>query len=114
MLYEVITELEIRLPDGGFPLRVPRGFVTRMERGNSRDPLLLQVLPTAAESVKAPGYDCDPLGELRAMPAPGLLHKYRGRALLTVTGACAIHCRYCFRQHFPYSDANPANRNNFV
>ena len=45
------------------------------------------------------------------MPAPGLLHKYRGRALLTVTGACAIHCRYCFRRHFPYSDANPANGN---
>jgi EF-P beta-lysylation protein EpmB len=105
------AELGIRLPDGGFPLRVPRGFVNRMARGDSRDPLLLQVLPTAAESVEAPGYDRDPLGELHAMPAPGLLHKYRGRALLTLTGACAIHCRYCFRRHFPYSDANPSNGN---
>lgn len=23
------------------------------------------------------------------------------------TGACAIHCRYCFRRHFPYADHNP-------
>ena len=105
------TELGIQLLDGEFPLRVPRGFANRMNRGDSHDPLLLQVLPTAAESVETPGYDCDPLGELRAMPAPGLLHKYRGRALLTVTGACAIHCRYCFRRHFPYGDANPANGN---
>jgi EF-P beta-lysylation protein EpmB len=82
-----------------------------MVRGDRHDPLLLQVLPTAAESVQSPGYQCDPLGELHAMPAPGVLHKYRGRALLTVTGACAIHCRYCFRRHFPYSDANPANGN---
>jgi EF-P beta-lysylation protein EpmB len=104
-------EMEI-LPAGlDFPLRVPHGFAKRMARGNSRDPLLLQVLPVAAESAQSPGYHCDPLGELQAMPAPGLLHKYRGRALLTITGACAIHCRYCFRRHFPYSKANPANGN---
>jgi len=104
-------ELEILSTGGNFPLRVPRGFAGRMTRRNSRDPLLLQVLPTATESELSPGYHCDPLGELQAMPAPGLLHKYRGRALLTVTGACAINCRYCFRRHFPYSDANPANGN---
>jgi EF-P beta-lysylation protein EpmB len=102
------AESDIQSPDGEFPLRVPRGFANRMTRGDSQDPLLLQVLPTAVESVAPPGYDYDPLGELCAMPAPGLLHKYRGRALLTVTGACAIHCRYCFRRHFPYGDANPA------
>jgi len=102
------AELEILPPGGDFPLRVPRGFANRMTRGDSHDPLLLQVLPTAAESVQSPGHHYDPLGELHAMPVPGLLHKYRGRALLTVTGACAIHCRYCFRRHFPYSDANPA------
>ena len=32
---------------------------------------------------------------------PGVLHKYRGRVLLVVTGACPVHCRYCFRRHFP-------------
>jgi EF-P beta-lysylation protein EpmB len=55
-----------------------------------------------------PGYGRDPVGDLSAMTAPGLLHKYQRRVLLTTTGACAIHCRYCFRRHFPYADANPA------
>ncbi len=36
------------------------------------------------------------------MPTPGLLHKYHGRSLLVSTGACAVHCRYCFRRHYPY------------
>lgn len=90
-----------------FPLRVPRGFVQRMIRGNPRDPLLLQVLPVTEELQEMAGFSCDPLGELDAMPSPGLLHKYPGRALLTLTGACAVHCRYCFRRHFPYTEANP-------
>lgn len=85
-----------------FPLRVPRGFVARMRKGDPRDPLLLQVLPRVRELESVPGFSTDPLGEHRASPRPGLLHKYRGRALLVVTGACAIHCRYCFRRHFPY------------
>jgi EF-P beta-lysylation protein EpmB len=36
-----------------------------------------------------------------------MLQKYQGRALLVTTGACAVHCRYCFRRHFPYADSNP-------
>ena len=44
------------------------------------------------------------LQEADARRAPGLLHKYRGRALLVATGACAMHCRYCFRREFPYED----------
>ena len=90
-----------------FPLRVPHGFIQRMARGDSRDPLLLQILPLARESEDVAGFGRDPLDEVDTMPVPGLLHKYQGRALLTMTGACAIHCRYCFRQHFPYTDANP-------
>ena len=98
---------KIRPLQSDFPLRVPRGFIQRMVKGDSRDPLLLQVLPVAQEADDVTGFSPDPLAELDAMPAPGLLHKYQGRALLTTTGACAVHCRYCFRRHFPYSDANP-------
>lgn len=91
-----------------FPLRVPRGFVARMRHGDPHDPLLRQVLPLAEECLVADGFGGDPVGDLSAMAVPGVLHKYRGRVLLTVTGACAVHCRYCFRRHFPYTDANPA------
>lgn len=88
--------------DSFFRLRVPRAYVARMQKGNAEDPLLLQVLPTLKELDPAGSYD--PVGDLDAMPSPGLLHKYHGRALLITTGACAIHCRYCFRRHFPYSE----------
>lgn len=91
-----------------FPLRVPRGYVARMRRGDPADPLLRQILPLAAEADVVAGFAHDPVGDLAAMTVPGLLHKYRGRVLLTTTGACAVHCRYCFRRHFPYDQANPA------
>ena len=91
-----------------FPLRVTRSYAAQMEKGNPDDPLLRQVLPLAAELEPAGEFSRDPVGDLTAMPAPGLLHKYAGRVLLVTTGACAIHCRYCFRRHFPYADANPA------
>ncbi len=87
-----------------FPLRVPRSFVARMKIGDPNDPLLLQVLPHLRELEASPGYSLDPLQEEQVSPATGLLHKYHGRVLLVTTGACAIHCRYCFRRHFPYSD----------
>jgi len=81
-----------------FPLRVPRGFVARMRKGDPRDPLLRQVLPRADELRDEPGFVTDPLGEGSVNPVAGLLHKYRGRVLLMVSGACAVHCRYCFRR----------------
>jgi EF-P beta-lysylation protein EpmB len=87
-----------------FPLRVPRGFVARMRAGDSEDPLLRQVLPSRDEDNPVPGFTADPVGELLHAPADGVLHKYRGRALVVATGACAVHCRYCFRRHFPYGD----------
>ena len=104
-----IDPAQLKTPplDNKFPLRVPRGFVQRMRKGDCRDPLLLQVLPVQEEAQTVAGFVPDPLDELDSMPIPGLLHKYQGRALLTTTGACAIHCRYCFRRHFPYIDANP-------
>ncbi|MCP5141448.1 MAG: EF-P beta-lysylation protein EpmB [Chromatiales bacterium] len=87
-----------------FPLRVPRGYVARMRHGDPYDPLLRQVLPLGAELDLVPGFGTDPVGDEDASRSAGLLHKYRGRALLITTGACAIHCRYCFRRHFPYGD----------
>ncbi len=91
-------------PNSGFPLRVPRGFVARMRHGDPHDPLLRQVLPIDAESVPAEGFFLDPVGDMASRAGQGLLHKYDGRALLIATGACAVHCRYCFRRHFPYHE----------
>jgi len=86
-----------------FPLRVPPGYLARIRRGDPDDPLLRQVLPLGAELDETPGYVDDPVGDLQSLAGTGVLHKYHGRALLVTTGACAIHCRYCFRREFPYA-----------
>lgn len=92
-----------------FKLRVPRAFVGKMSIGDPLDPLLLQVLPHHLELEDHPGFVTDPLGEEQANQQPGVLHKYKSRFLLTLTGACAVHCRYCFRRHFPYQENLPKN-----
>ena len=86
-----------------FPLRVPRGFVARMRHGDPHDPLLRQVLPLDDEDRVVPGFALDAVGDVAARAGEGVLRKYRGRALLVATGSCAVHCRYCFRRHFPYA-----------
>jgi EF-P beta-lysylation protein EpmB len=91
-----------------FPLRVPRGFVARMRRGDPHDPLLRQVLPVIDEECVVPGYGLDAVGDAAARGATGVIHKYAGRALLVATGSCAVHCRYCFRRHFPYAEETAA------
>jgi EF-P beta-lysylation protein EpmB len=108
---ELLSLLQLRFEDvsdcdrnNRFPLLVPREYVARMRPRDPRDPLLLQVLPLGLESKVAPGFVSDPVGDLGSETASGLLHKYQSRVLLIATGMCAVHCRYCFRRHFPYDE----------
>ena len=108
---ELVTELGLdpalvapaEAAGAAFRLRVPRSYVSRIRHGDPNDPLLRQILPIGAELADASDYTADPLGEHAALRAPGLLQKYKGRALLITTSACAVHCRYCFRREYPYS-----------
>ncbi len=86
-----------------FRLLAPRAYVARIRPGDPGDPLLRQILPLGEEMTPQPGFVRDPVGDAGATLASGLLQKYHGRALLVTTGACAVHCRYCFRRHYPYS-----------
>ena len=94
-----------------FPTFVPWEYIARIRPGDPEDPLLRQVLPVADELHEVPGYVTDPVGDLDSLAAGGVLHKYKGRALLIATGACGVHCRYCFRREFPYSQAGSQNEN---
>jgi L-lysine 2,3-aminomutase len=93
-----------------FPLKVPRSLITRMQKRNIHDPILQQILPLGIEKNHIEGYSTDPLQEKSVNPIPGLLHKYHGRVLLTLTGICGINCRFCFRRQFPYADNNPGTQ----
>lgn len=115
------SELErlLELPEGSlagsghrqqrFPLLVPRGFVDRMQKRDPYDPLLRQILPTPTEEAEVEGFSADPLAEQK-LSVRGSISKYPGRSLLITTGACPVHCRYCFRRDFPYSNET-ASRN---
>jgi len=85
-----------------FSMRVPWSFVYRMQKGCPDDPLLLQVLPVHDETIEDTDSSLDPVGDIDSSVCDGVLHKYQGRVLLITTAACAVHCRYCFRRHFPY------------
>lgn len=102
-LSDQIDAGKVYLPDN-FKLLVPVSYVERMQKGDWNDPLLKQVLPTELETKQVAGFVADPVGDLKATLSSGILHKYQGRVLLISTGACPVHCRYCFRQHFPYAD----------
>ncbi|MCG8613111.1 MAG: EF-P beta-lysylation protein EpmB [Pseudomonadales bacterium] len=93
--------------DAEFAQRVPEPFLNRIKKGDINDPLLKQVLPVAKEREQHQNYIDDPLQESDSNPIPGVLHKYKSRALLITHPACPIHCRYCFRRHFPYGENNP-------
>jgi EF-P beta-lysylation protein EpmB len=116
---ELLAILEIHPQDlgwfqpgkGEFPLLVPKTFVARMKPGDPNDPLLRQVLPVTEENIERQEFSADPLGEL-ALVHNGIIKKYPARALIITTAACPIHCRYCFRRHFPY-EAQAASRGNW-
>jgi EF-P beta-lysylation protein EpmB len=90
------------LPQSPFPLNLPRRLAEKISKGTLDDPILKQFLPSPKELTPASDFLEDPVGDQCARKAPKLLHKYSGRALLLCTSACAMHCRYCFRRHFPY------------
>ena len=88
----------------GFPFRVPRNYAERMRKSDWNDPLLRQVLPFHHEEEERPGFVQDAVGDSDAQDGNGVLRKYHGRALLLLSGVCAVHCRYCFRREFPYEE----------
>ncbi|MCY3884788.1 MAG: EF-P beta-lysylation protein EpmB [Gammaproteobacteria bacterium] len=108
------TKLDLRpeqtawLDHSNFSVFVPLPYLSRIEPGNPADPLLLQVAPSVLEQQEVDGYSTDPLGE-RNSAASRVLQKYSGRLLYIAASACPIHCRYCFRRHFPYDDHESAS-----
>jgi EF-P beta-lysylation protein EpmB len=93
------------LLDPPFSVSLPRRFAEKIEPGNIHDPIFRQFVPLCDESVTVEGFSRDPLHESEVRPCSNLLHKYHGRALLVATRACGMHCRFCFRRHFPFTSA---------
>lgn len=110
---ELIAFLEIPpslqtaiLKSSPFPLNLPKRLAEKIKKGRLDDPILRQFVPLQDEQEDSPGFLSDPVGDLQVQCTPNLLQKYEGRALLVSTSACAMHCRFCFRQNYPYDSKN--------
>ena len=99
--FNSVNEQQV-LSDSRFPLNLPVRLAEKIQKSHWEDPILRQFLPTIQERDSSPLFVMDPLADESFRSQPKLLHKYHGRALIVSTGACAMHCRYCFRQHFEY------------
>ncbi len=99
-----LTEKELPLisKKSHFALNVPLRLALKMKKRSLECPIVRQFLPLIDEEVTLSGFTTDPLQEMSCRKEAKLLHKYEGRALLVCTSACAMHCRYCFRQDFDY------------
>lgn len=84
-----------------FALNIPVRLAAKMEKNCWNDPIFKQFVPVSDELDGSFGIP-EPLQDQKFRQSQKLLKKYKGRALLLTTGACAMHCRFCFRQNFPY------------
>ncbi len=89
-----------------FALQVPFRLAQKMAKGTLDDPLLRQFVPLIQELESQEAFTADPVCDAAFRKSSKLLHKYEGRVLLACTSACAMHCRYCFRQNFDYSSSH--------
>lgn len=89
-------------PKPRFRLNLPTRIAAKIRKGDLNDPLLKQFLPSLHENANVGSFVEDPVGDLSSCLSPKLLQKYQGRVLLICTSACAMHCRFCFRQNYPY------------
>lgn len=99
------------LNNSDFQIKVTPSFIKKISLQNPKDPLLLQILPFSSETKPYTNFSLDPLLENKCNPEPGIIHKFHGRVLVTMTAMCPIHCRYCFRKNFSYNDNLPNTQN---
>ena len=91
-------EPDAKVANSAFSFLVSRHFAQKIRPGDLNDPLLREILPSAEENRTIDGFSDDPVGDGPSEKEPGILQKYKGRALIEPTPACSLHCRFCFRR----------------
>lgn len=92
------------------PLRVPRYYLDLIDWRDPSDPLRRQILPISDETAIGLDELSDPIGDDVHSPTAGIVHRYPDRALLLLTAACSVHCRFCFRREFVGQPARALGR----
>ncbi len=81
-----------------YAIAVTPEMAALIDAGDPADPIARQFIPSADELTVLPEESGDPIGDTRHTPVPGVVHRYKGRALLKVISACPVYCRFCFRR----------------
>lgn len=105
----------LRGPAAAYRFALPRPYAELIDRSAGRScPIYRQAVPALSEadphlppwaralSQEAYGrplpWRADAIGDVAHLGAPRLTHRYGNRALLHVSMACALYCRFCFRK----------------
>ncbi len=89
-----------------FPLNLPRRLAAKIQKNTINDPIFRQFIALKEETSITKNFCSSPTEDEQFSKTPQLLQKYKGRVLLLVTSACAMHCRFCFRQNYPYDSSD--------
>ena len=81
-----------------YAVAVTPALAALIDPADPHDPIARQFLPQAFELETTPDERADPVGDEAHTPLPGVVHRYRDRALLKLTHTCAVYCRFCFRR----------------
>jgi len=73
-------------------------YASLIRRVDFSDPVFRMSVPNPQEMCDPPCLSEDPLEEHEDMPVPGLIHRYRDRALVIATTTCSMYCRHCTRK----------------
>jgi EF-P beta-lysylation protein EpmB len=90
------------LKNSPFIFNLPLRLAKKIKKNCLEDPIFKQFIPLTCENIPNPDFVNDPVSDQSFCRSARLLQKYKHRALLLCSSACAMHCRYCFRQNFPY------------
>jgi len=81
-----------------YAVAVTSEIADRIDASNSHDPLARQFIPSPEELNTRAEETADPISDDPFSPVPGIVHRYRNRALLKVVNICPVYCRFCFRR----------------
>jgi lysine 2,3-aminomutase len=75
------------------------------------DPLRRQFIPVGSRLLPDhPALRLDSLSEQADSPVPGLVHRYRDRALLLALDTCPVYCRFCTRSYAVGADTDSVRK----
>ncbi|MDH4203407.1 MAG: KamA family radical SAM protein [Phycisphaerae bacterium] len=81
-----------------YPMAITPYYASIIQQADLSDPVFRMSVPNIQEMYDPPCLTDDPLEEHQDMPVPGLVHRYRDRALLIATTMCSMYCRHCTRK----------------